>query len=322
MTRGPLTRARHLAEYLAVRALQLGLRPLPMRTVRRAGEALGAVAYRVSGSRRRIALENLTQAYPDSTADERERIVRGMFAHFGRLLLELLRFGTLSDREILALSETRGEEHVRRAYARGHGVLFFTGHFGYWEMSGIAHALCWTPMAVVARPLDNPRLHDMLEQIRTRTGNAVIYRQGSVRKILRHLSDNRGIAMLIDQHLHTADAVRVDFFGRPAATTSALAALALRTGAAVVPVATLPREGGRYTFEYGEAIDPPPADDPDAIYELTRRCTAALEERIRRHPDLWLWMHRRWRDDPAAASADPITGETVLQPAPDDERHV
>jgi lauroyl/myristoyl acyltransferase len=126
-------------------------------------------------------------------------------------------------------------------------------------------------MAVIARPLDNPHLHRMLERIRTKTGNIVIYRQGSVRKILRELSDNRGIAMLIDQHLHSADAVHVDFFGRRAAATSALAALALRTGAVLIPVATLPRSGGCYTFVYGAPIEPPTGDGPDAVRELTQR---------------------------------------------------
>jgi KDO2-lipid IV(A) lauroyltransferase len=288
-----------------------------MRVVRAFGEWLGEAVYLVAGSRRRIALENLAHAFPDMTAAGRRRIARGMFAHFARLLLELIRFDTLSNDDILALADTQGDANVRGAYAQGRGVLFFTGHFGYWEMSGIAHALCWRPMAVIARPLDNPHLHRMLERIRTRTGNIVIYRQGSVRKILRELSDNRGIAILIDQHLHSADAVQVDFFGRRAATTSALAALALRTGAVMVPVATLPRDGGRYTFVYGAPIEPPPGEGADAIRELTQRCTSALESSIREHPELWLWMHRRWRD-PGTGAELPDGAVAVA----DRERHV
>ena len=94
-------------------------------------------------------------------------------------------------------------------------MLFFTGHFGYWEMQAIAHALRIEPMSVLARPLDNPSLHAMLEEIRTRTGNSVIYRQGAVRRMLRDLAADRGIAMLIDQHLHATDAVYVGFFRGP-----------------------------------------------------------------------------------------------------------
>jgi KDO2-lipid IV(A) lauroyltransferase len=151
---------------------------------------------------------------------------------------------------------------------------------------------------VLARPLDNPRLHLLLERIRTRTGNSVIYRQGAIRKVLRELLANRGIAILIDQHLHTPDAVYVDFFRRPAATTSALAALALRTGAEVIPVFAHPLPGGRYRFVYESPVEPPRADAPDAIREFTQRCTDVLEMHVRKHPELWLWMHRRWRDAP------------------------
>ncbi len=169
-------------------------------------------------------------------------------------------------------------------------------------MQAIAQPLRVHPVSVLARPLDNPLLHLLLERIRTRTGNTVIYRQGAIRKVLRELSANRGVALLIDQHLHTPDAVYVDFFRRPAATTSALAALALRTGAPVIPVFALPLPGGRYRFVYEHPVEPPREDSPDAMREFTQRCTDVLEMYVRRHPELWLWMHRRWRDrEPALA---------------------
>jgi KDO2-lipid IV(A) lauroyltransferase len=219
-----------------------------------------------------------------------------MFAHFGSLLLELLKFGTYSPDQMRAAVEIEGEERVRQAYQHGRGVLFFTGHFGYWEIQAIVQPLAMHPVSVLARPLDNARLNAMLERIRTRTGNAVIYRQGAVRKVLRELAHNHGVALLIDQHLHTPDAVYVDFFRRSAATTSALAALALRTGAPVVPVFALPLPQGRYRLVYEHPVDPPLADTPDAVREFTQRCTDVLEMYVRRHPELWLWMHRRWRD--------------------------
>ena len=185
---------------------------------------------------------------------------------------------------------------MRQALAKGNGVLLFTGHFGYWEVGAMALALRVQPISVMARPLDNPYLHDMLERIRTRLGNSVIYRQGSIRKVLQALAANRGVAILIDQHLHTPDAVYVDFFSRPAATTNALAALALRTGAPVIPAFILPLPRGRYRVIFEHAVEPPPPDATDAVREFTQRCTDVLEMYIRRHPDLWLWMHRRWRD--------------------------
>src|SRR5205085_1489485 len=161
------------------------------------------------------------------------------------------------------------------------------------------------PVAVLARALDNPALHELLERVRTSTGNSVIYRNGAVRKVLRMLQGRRGIAMLIDQHLHSPDAIYVDFFERPAATTSMLAALALRTGAPVVPVFALPLPGGRYKLIYEHPVPPPAQDSPDAIREFTQRCTDVLEMYVRRYPSYWLWMHRRWRDVP---EGEPVRG--------------
>ena len=144
-----------------------------------------------------------------------------MFAHFGRLLTVLLKFSTMRPDQMLARVEFEGEDRVKAAHALGKGALLFTGHFGYWEINALVHALVLQPMALLARPLDNPLLHDLLERVRGRTGNSVIYRRGAVRRILRALGGNQAIAVLIDQHIQTADAVYVDFFNRPAATTSA-----------------------------------------------------------------------------------------------------
>jgi KDO2-lipid IV(A) lauroyltransferase len=219
-----------------------------------------------------------------------------MFSHFGRLLMVLLKFSTMSPGRMLQHVEFDGEERVHSAHAQGKGVLLFTGHFGFWEINALVHALALQPMAVLARPLDNPLLHNLLESVRMRTGNSVIYRRGAIRRVLRALEANQAVAVLIDQHIQSSDAVYVDFFNRPAATTSALAALALRTGAPVVPVFALPLPGGRFRMVYEHAVDPPREDDPDAVREFTQRCTDVLEMYVRRYPELWLWMHRRWRD--------------------------
>jgi KDO2-lipid IV(A) lauroyltransferase len=137
----------------------------------------------------------------------------------------------------------------------------------------------------------------------------VIYRRGAIRRVLRALSANQAVALLIDQHIHTADAVYVEFFNRPAATTSALAALALRTGAPVIPVFALPLPGGRFRMVYEHAVEPPRVDDPQALREFTQRCTDVLEMYVRRYPQLWLWMHRRWRD------GEPAPGVKGMFPA-------
>jgi len=288
---------RHRLEYVIVRALVAIVRVTPGPIVRGVGTVLGLTFYTIDGAHRRIALRNLETAFPSRPDAERRAIARAAFAHFGRLLFELLQFSTLSPQQMLARVEFDGEERARHAYAQGKGVLFITGHFGFWELHAVVHGVKIEPIGLLARALDNPHLNQLLEDIRQSTGNTVVYRRGTIRRVMRTLQAGHGVAVLIDQHIMSRDAIYVDFFERPAATTSAVAALALRTGAPVVPVFALPLGHGRYRLIYEHQVEPPRADSPDAVREFTQRCTDVLEMYVRRHPELWLWMHRRWRDD-------------------------
>jgi Kdo2-lipid IVA lauroyltransferase/acyltransferase len=294
---------KHRVEYLIVRLLIAAVRVMPDALVRSCGSLIGLAFYTVDGVHRRIAHQNLAAAFPVRAAGERRAIARAAFLHFGRLLLELLKFSTLSREQMAARVEFDGDDRARAAYARGRGVVFVTGHFGYWELQALVHALRIEPVAVVGRALDNPFLNRLLERIRESTGNTVIYRPGTIRRVLRTLQAGGGVAVLIDQHIMGRDAIYVDFFDRPAATTSAVAALALRTGAVVVPVFALPAGTGRYRMVYEPPIVPPPAGSVEAVREFTQRCTDILELYVRRHPELWLWMHRRWRAGGAAVDA-------------------
>ncbi len=289
---------RQRIEYQLVRTMRGLLSVLPHSLVRRMGALTGLMFYTIDWRHRRVALTNLAQCFPTRSEPERRRIARGVFAHFGRLLFEILKFSTLTHEQMLQRVEFEGEDRARSAYAQGRGVLFFTGHFGYWELHALVHGLRLRPIGVLARALDNPGLNRLLEDVRSRTGNSVIYRQGAVRRVLKTLAAGEGVALLIDQHMHSPDAIWVDFFERPAATTSTLAALALRTRAPVVPVFAVPVDGGRYRMIYEHPVEPPTSGDADAIREFTQRCTDVLEMYVRRRPDLWLWMHRRWRDSP------------------------
>jgi KDO2-lipid IV(A) lauroyltransferase len=287
---------KHAIEYAAVASVRTLVRLLPDFVVRAMGSTIGLISYLVDAPHRRVALANLAQCFPNRSEAERRAIARRTFRHFGQLLLELLRFGA---RDRARMVEIEGAERVRHAYAKGKGVLFFTGHFGFWELHAIHHGSAFEPIGVIARALDNPRLNALLERIRGATGNYCIYREGAVRRVLKTLHGGHGVAMLIDQHMHSPDAIWVNFFERPAATTSTLAALALRTEAPVIPVFALPQPGGRYKFVYEAPVEPPSGEGPEAVREFTQRCTDVLEMYVRRHPELWLWMHRRWRDEPA-----------------------
>lgn len=291
------SRLQYRVEYAAVAIARAIIAVCPDALVSAIGTGIGVMFWAVDRGHRRLAFRQLRAAFPAKTDTECHQIARRTFIHFGRSLTALLKFSTLSQDQMRARVVFDGEDRARQAFAKGKGVLFITGHFGFWELHGLAHSLIMPPTAVLARRLDNPLLHDLLERVRSATGNSVIYRQGAVRRVMRALQDNLGVAILIDQHIQPKDAVTVTFFGRPASTTSAVAALALRTGAPVIPVFGLQRPDGRYRMVYEHPIEPPSHDSADPVTEFTQRCTDVLEMYVRRHPDLWLWMHRRWRED-------------------------
>src|SRR5262249_46073837 len=180
----------HRVEYAAVVGVRAAAGVLPMRAVIASGTLLGWLFHTLDRPHRRLALSNLEAAFPGRPVSERAAIARDMFAHFGRLLMVLLKFSTMAPEDILGRVEFEGEERVRAAHAAGRGALLFTGHFGYWEINALVHALRLGPMAVLARPLDNPLLNGLLERVRGRTGNSVIYRRGALRRVFRTLEAN------------------------------------------------------------------------------------------------------------------------------------
>ena len=304
-------RFRHRFEYALVVSMRALVGILPDALSRGLGASIGYLVYLIDRRHRRLAFRQLQAAFPRRTADECRAIARATFVHFGQLLVAVLRFSTFSPERMRSRVEFEGEERVRAALAAGKGAIIVTGHFGFWELGGLAHPLVLPPFWVLARPLDNPLLHDLLERIRCKTGNHVIYKQGALRRVLRALEQDECVAILIDQFAQGPEAVPVEFFGRPAPTTAALATLALRTGAPLIPAVALPLPGGRYKMVYEPAVETPPPDSPEPVRELTQRCTDVLEMYVRRYPHLWLWMHRRWRDGDSAE-----TGSVAVFPAP------
>ena len=304
-------RARHRLEYLAVLGVRLAVRLIPRRWLVSAGAGLGALFYRLDRRRRVTAEANVQAAFPRRTEAECRAIVRGAFATLGRHVFDLLRFDTMPVEQMMDLVDFEGAERVDRALASGRGVMFYTGHFGFWELNIMVHATRFAPVLTVARTLANPLLEAMIERLRARVGTRVIPRQGAVRGLLRGLLEHQSVGMMIDQHMLDRSAVNIQFFNRPAATTSSIAALALRTGVPVIPVFALPLPGGRYRMIYEAPVEMPDPARPDAVQILTQRCTDVLEMYVRRYPELWLWMHRRWRVDEATGTGDLSSSETA-----------
>jgi KDO2-lipid IV(A) lauroyltransferase len=295
---------RRALEARAADLVHRAVRHLPRWTTLALGRTLGRLLGDLDRRHLAIAADNLRQAFPEWNEPRVVRTARGVYAHFGAVLFDILWLKSRTPDQIRALIEVRGREHVERGLAAGKGVLLVTCHLGNWELHGVGHGLVFAPIHVVARPLDNPDLDRRLCEMRTMAGNTVIYKQRALSQILRALRQGGGVAILIDQNVQPGDGIFVDYFGRKAATTTVAAALAVKTDCALVPCRTELLEDGRYRLTYAPVVEWSPSGDRAAdIARLTQRLTRQIEDWVRETPEQWLWMHRRWKTRPAPEQA-------------------
>lgn len=289
---------RHRVEYGLYLSLKGFLRALPHEGARSFGRGLGSLAHRLDRRHREVALRNMALALPEVPEAERRRLVKACFRHFGAALCDAISSTRFGGTELCHRFSLEGWEHLDEAESRGKGIFILSAHLGFWELVPPMIGLTRGRMDIVVRPADNPWLDRELRALRERFGNAVIPKRGAARKMIEALRDPRGrgrVGILIDQRVQEREGIPVPFFGRPALTTPVLARLSLRTGAAVVPITAYPEPGGRYRIVVRPPILPPEGEDGDeAVTALTRRYLEAAEEDIRKHPEMWLWMHRRW----------------------------
>lgn len=273
------------------------------------GAALGSVAYWVDRWHRGRAVENLLRAGMAPEARAARRIARQVFQNLGRSLADLCRIPRLTDAELRGRVRVEGSAHVQEAGARGRGVILVTAHLGAWELLPLISAIHGYPLHMVVRPMDNVTLDRALTALRTRGGNAVIRKQDLMRKGLglRVLKAGGTLGILIDQNITWREGVFVDFFGRTANTAFAPALLALRTGAAVLPVAIFREGPGRHRVVVEKPIAVRRSGDLHRdLQENTARFTQAIEAFIRRSPAEWLWVHRRWKTQPLPEGPSPL----------------
>ncbi len=273
---------------------------LPRTVARRAAKAAALIGYHLARRQRRAGLQNLRMALPDLTEEERLRILRGSFENLGRLLLEFTHFPYLHKGNISEFVVHDGLENYVEGIRRGRGIIFMTAHFGAWEFSAFPHSLFGYPLKFVVRPIDNPKVDTLITRYRTLGGNVPIQRRIAGRDILKALRSNEAVGILFDQNTTSDEGIFVDFFGIPAATTPAIASFALRTGAAVLPGFLIWEEKlGKHRLRF----DPPvklveTGDLASDVRENTKLFNKILEGYVRKYPDQWLWIHRRWKTRP------------------------
>ena len=273
---------------------------MPRRAAVATARGLGRVAYLFGGRLRRTGERNLKLAFPEMSARERSRILRDSFQSLGRLLGEFSHLERATPEYLRRFITCEGLENLEAARERGNGVILFTGHLGAWELSSFALSAFGYPMSFLVRRLDNPTIEPLVERRRTRFGNRAIDKRAAARPMLRVLREGGTLGLLVDLNTLPHEGVFVDFFGIPASTTASLATLALRTNAAVLPLfVPWDKESRRFILRIEPPLEIESTGDMERdVRQLTSQFTKVIEAYVRRFPEQWLWIHKRWNTRP------------------------
>jgi KDO2-lipid IV(A) lauroyltransferase len=295
---------REWTEYISLRVVVAILKWLPRPIARFVGAAIGALAWHLVSRLRRIGLRNLSLAFANNSeampAAERTRILRTLYRYLGWQLAEFCRMPRASRADAQQFFRYEGLEHYLAARSRGQGVLVLTGHLGAWELSSFYHSLMGYPMSMVIRRLDNPLVDAFVNRIRCLHGNRVLHKDDFARGLLQSMHRGDTVGILMDTNMTPPQGVFVPFFGTPACTASGLARVAAHSQAAVLPGFMLwePPEQ-RYVLHFGPELTLARTGDATAdALANTALFTATVESWIRRYPEQWLWVHRRWKTRP------------------------
>ncbi|HOP07953.1 MAG TPA: lysophospholipid acyltransferase family protein [candidate division Zixibacteria bacterium] len=290
-----MAKLRHEIEYLFTR-LGMGLaRSLSMPTADRFGAALGSLTHMLLGSRRRIARDNLRQAFGSAfSEDQIDALVRAVFRNTGRSLIDFSRMSTILEYGIDRLCVSDGLDNIEEAHRRGKGIIAVSAHFGSHELFGAWIASRGIPTDIIVGIQHNEKVDRLINGWRKQLGVGLIRVDTGIRDVFRSLKDNHIVAMLADQH--APNGIPIEFFGRKAAVAKGPAVFSLRSGAPILPFMLHRERFDRHIIEAGQPIYPPESgNNEEKIVRITEAYTAFIEDRIRAYPEQWLWTHRRWK---------------------------
>lgn len=306
---GLLKRLSGFAGRIALLGLHHLAKRVPLPLLYRVGEWLGRLAYRLSRRYRTVAERNLQMAYGDQwTRQQRQQMVRQVFIHFAKSLMEFLVGDGLSSDDLRRMVRLVGEEHLQWCLQQGKGTLVITAHYGNWEIAARYLTQCkGYVLNVVARDADDTATTVLVNRIREQGGYRVIPRGQAARAVLQALKRNELVALLPDQN---AGDLFVPFFGRLAGTVAGPALLALRSGAPLLPVFCTRQPDNTYLFEILPPLVVQPSGSKERdVTETMTRLNAIIEQQIRKHPSQWLWLHNRWKTRPPEEVYAPSTAD-------------
>ena len=289
-------------EYSVARSVFTTLGCLPPSFAMGIGRAVGGVAYMLAGDLRKTAATNLRLAFPEKSEEERAQLVRGCFDSLGRLMGFFSQMSSRSEQELKALIDVQGWENLEAAReVHGQKLLLYTGHLGAWELTSFGFSLLGHRFVFLVRRIDNERIEQMVDRVRTRFGNQTIDKLSAGREMLRILRHGKtSIGLLPDLNTLDDEAIFIDFFGVQAATTFLFAKFALRTNTPIIPVfSPWDEEKGKYLIVVEKPVTFERTDDEEEnVRRLTIGLTQRIENQIRRYPSQWLWVHKRWKTRP------------------------
>jgi KDO2-lipid IV(A) lauroyltransferase len=291
---------REYLEYAAAWLLVKTMGAMPRPLARFVGASAAAFLFRLRPGLRRAAIENLQLAFPAWNKKQRDATIRGEVRQLGWMGAEFAHFPSYTKENIERIVLLDGLENYTSAQARGKGVLFLTGHMSAWELAPVAQALLGYPLHYLARAIDNSRVDALVNRYRCLCGNSPTEKNQSARAVLKILAAGGTVGILADHNALLSEGVFVDFFGIPACTTAGLARFALHTDAAVVP-GFLHWDAAlrKYKLCFEPAVElVRTGDDATDIRENTQRFMRVVENYVRRYPDQWMWLHRRWKTRP------------------------
>ncbi len=293
-------RARYFLEYLFLRAFIFCLNMLSEASIKHIASFAGFLWYWLDAKRRRIARRNIDYAFPEMGDDDKTDILKDSYKNIIETFIVFPRISRFDMENIKDLFEFQCEEYYEEAHRRGKGVFLLTGHHGNWEFAAAAHSIKHGGMVAVAKDIHNPYINAYIQALRRGAGMEVVRPRNAVFRLMRSLKQGRTVAMLLDQNTLRHEAVFVKFFGRLAATQYAMALMALKTGAAVVPGYILRKQGGKgYIIRYEKPILVKDEGDKEkAVVAWTQQFTAVLEAHIRMAPAQWFWVHDRFKTRP------------------------
>jgi KDO2-lipid IV(A) lauroyltransferase len=265
----------------------------------------GKLFYHLVPYRRALVLENLRRVFGETLPeDEIVRLAQGYYAHYIRFFIEFIRLPLMSAKKRKTYIRLENIESPLRASEKGKGIILLTGHFGNWEVSTVAGIADFPQfkglLHFVRRPLNPKWLNDFITRRFRRAGFGTIAKRGSLDTILDLLERGEVIVYVFDQHAGSGagrgDGIVVDFFGHPAGTLKSPALLAMSSGAPVVPASSWREPDGTHVLRFEEPLPLIEHENVgEAIRQNTRAYNAALERILLRHPEQWIWMHRRWK---------------------------